>query len=175
MIFCLIRYKPNIFPYSFFWQYSPFFDDVFQYCLVFRQLVTMLYAFLIFHMVVACPFHLILRNLIVCMYGAEIELGNSCIQSFQGHCQSYSLTATGTPLSSTQILYSSFTAAGLCSFVVALLIPFRRILANSQKNPATYTILHIFTIDPTCFSLNGHHEGSQQNNQESSISLYVKM
>jgi hypothetical protein len=42
---------------------------------------------------------------------------------------------------------------------VALLIPFRRILANSQKNPAAGTILHLFTIDPTRFGLNGHHQG----------------
>jgi len=66
------------------------------------------------------------------MYGAENELGNSCIQSFHSLCQSYSLRATGTPLSGTQILYFTFTAARLCSFVVAFLIPFRRILANSQ-------------------------------------------
>jgi len=85
-----------------------------------------------------------------------------------GYSHSYTLRAIGNPLSSTQTLYSSFMAACLCSFVVALLIPFRGKLANSQKNPAAYTILHLFTIDPTRFGLNGHHQGSQQSYQEPS-------
>jgi hypothetical protein len=117
----------------------------------------MLYTFLIFNM--SLPFS---SPKFCWMYGAENELGNSCIQSFQGHCLSYSLRATGTPLSSTQILYSSFTAARLCSFVVALLIPLRRILAKSQKNAAACTILRLLTIDTTRFSLNGHHQESQK-------------
>jgi len=95
--------------------------------------------------------------------------------NISGYSQSYSLTAIGTPLSGTQILYSSFMAACLCSFVVALLITFRRKLANSQKNPVAYTLLHPFTIDPTRFGLNGHHQGSQQSYQEPSRSLYVNM
>jgi hypothetical protein len=168
MMFCLIRYKPNIF----FWQYSPLYEDVFQYCLVFRHLDTKLYAFLIFHMVAACPIHLILRCLILRCIKLITEFMYTIIS---GYCQSYSLTAIGTLLSSTQILYSSFKAAFLCSFVVALLIPFRRILANSQKNPAAYIVLHLFIIDQTRFGLNGHHQGSQQSHQETSRSLYFKM
>jgi len=58
---------------------------------------------------------------------------------------------------------------------VALLITFLPILANSQKNPAAYIILHLFTIDPTGFGLNGHHQRTQQSYQEPSGSLYVNM
>jgi hypothetical protein len=114
---------------------------------------------------------IILRYFII--YGAEKELGNSSTLSFQGYCPTCARRSIGTLLSSTQILYT-FKAACLCSFAVALLIPFRRILANSQNNPAAYTIFHLFTIDPTHFGLNGHHQGSQQSRQEPSRSLYVK-
>ena len=44
-----------------------------------------------------------------------------------------------------------------------------------KKNPAAYPILHLFTIDPARFGLNGHHQGSQQSYQEPLRSLYVKM
>jgi hypothetical protein len=53
-------------------------------------------------------------------------------------------------------------------------------LANTGKQPEKsgnlyYTILHIFTIDPASFGLNGHHQGTQQSYQEPSRSLYAKL
>jgi len=91
MMFCVIRYKPNIFPYSFFWQYPPFNDDVFLYCLVFRHLVTMLHAFLIFQSLHVPS----IKFSTVWLHVWCIELIREFTYTIiSGYCQSYFLRGT---------------------------------------------------------------------------------